>query len=116
MSETAQPVDLSRLHEVTDGDAELESELIITFLEDTAERLTSLEALLAAGDLAQASRAAHSIKGSSANMGASGLQELAREVETRAKEGDGGAAKAASSKAQAEFGRVRAQLEAQAGS
>jgi histidine phosphotransfer protein HptB len=55
------------------------------FLEDTPQRITELEQSLAAGDLAKFTRAAHSIKGSSANLGAMALRVVAEKLEHHAR-------------------------------
>ncbi len=83
------------------------------FLEDTPQRIAELEQALAAGDAARFSRAAHSIKGSSANLGATALRAVAEQLERQShKEGLGGVApllgnlKVEFSRAQAELGRI----------
>ena len=54
-----------------------------SFLEDMPRRLTELDSSLATGDAAKFSRAAHSIKGSSGNLGAMALREVAGNLEQR---------------------------------
>jgi len=56
-------------------------ELTIIFLEDTPQRIADLDQSLVAGDTARFTRAAHSIKGSSANMGAMLLRAAAEKLE-----------------------------------
>jgi histidine phosphotransfer protein HptB len=51
------------------------------FLEDTPQRIAELDQSLAAGDLPKFTRAAHSIKGSSANLGAMALRAVAEKLE-----------------------------------
>jgi len=51
------------------------------FLEDTPQRIAELDQSLAAGDVAKFTRAAHSIKGSSANLGAMALKAVAEKLE-----------------------------------
>lgn len=51
------------------------------FLEDTPQRIAELHASLAAGDNVRFTRAAHSIKGSSANLGAFALRAAAENLE-----------------------------------
>ena len=55
------------------------------FLEDTPARIVELEQSLAAADLAKFTRAAHSIKGSSANLGALKLRAAAEKLEHHAR-------------------------------
>lgn len=76
------PVDMERLDEVTAGDEELRKELIELFIADTEERFVVLESAIAVKDAEELNRTAHSIKGSSANMGASTLQALALQLES----------------------------------
>ncbi|HZP61566.1 MAG TPA: Hpt domain-containing protein [Opitutaceae bacterium] len=66
------------------GDAFLR-EVAGIFLEDTPKRLGELEQSLAAGDAPTFIRAAHSIKGASANLGAALLRAAAEQLEHRAK-------------------------------
>jgi CheY-like chemotaxis protein/signal transduction histidine kinase/HPt (histidine-containing phosphotransfer) domain-containing protein len=80
------PVDLDRLEEVTAGDAELRQELIDIFMADTEERFLVLESAIAGKNGEELNRTAHSIKGSSANMGAAALQALAYELEAMGSE------------------------------
>jgi HPt (histidine-containing phosphotransfer) domain-containing protein len=51
------------------------------FLEDTPVRLAELDESLARGDVGKFSRAAHSIKGSSSNLGAVTLRAIAEKLE-----------------------------------
>ncbi|OEO24136.1 hypothetical protein AX279_20140 [Pseudomonas sp. J237] len=58
--------------------------LLKTFQIDTAERLAKLQRACAQADRAQLHLTAHSLKGSSSNMGATELTELCRELELAA--------------------------------
>jgi HPt (histidine-containing phosphotransfer) domain-containing protein len=69
-----------------DDNGEFLREIIGIFLEDIPERIKELEQSLAAQDKSKFVRAAHSIKGSSANMGAMILKDYADELETRARD------------------------------
>lgn len=80
------------------------------FLEDTPKRLAELDQSLAAGDAPTFIRAAHSIKGASANLGAAALRAVAEQLEHRAKKeglADVGALLAG---LKTEFDRARAAL------
>ena len=68
-----------------DGD-EFLREILGIFFEDTPLRIAELDASLAADDGPKFARAAHSIKGSSGNVGASALREVAGQLETRAQQ------------------------------
>ena len=80
------------------------------FLEDTPLRIAELDQSLNAGDVPKFIRAAHSIKGSSANLGAMALRAVAEKLEQQArKDGvNGGAAFVADIKA--EFTRAQVEL------
>ncbi len=67
-----------------DGD-EFLREITAIFLDDTPQRIAELERSLAAGDNATFIRAAHSIKGSSANLGALILRTAAGTLEHESK-------------------------------
>jgi HPt (histidine-containing phosphotransfer) domain-containing protein len=74
-------VDLQRLADTVDGDRAFEAELVAVYLEDTAARIQRLPNLLAAGDFTALKREAHTLKGSSANVGGVGLSRLALALE-----------------------------------
>ena len=93
-----------------DTDGAFLRELIEIFLQDTPERFTELDATLAKGDAPAAMRAAHTIKGSSGNFGATRLARLAQEVEAHAKAGDLPAASAVVPDFKAEYAKVAAAL------
>ena len=67
-----------------DNDAFLR-EIAGIFLEDTPLRITELEESLQAGDVTRFTRAAHSIKGSSSNLGAMALRAAAEKLEHQAR-------------------------------
>ena len=65
-----------------DGD-EFLREIISIYLEDTPQRIAKLEESLAGGDTPRFTRAAHSVKGSSANLGAMAVKHVAEQLEHR---------------------------------
>jgi HPt (histidine-containing phosphotransfer) domain-containing protein len=69
------------------GDAEFMVELIDTYLADAPEQLEAMRAGLAAGDVAELVRPAHTLKSASASLGALGLAELCRALEASARSG-----------------------------
>ena len=84
------PVDVEGLHDATDGDKELERELIHFFVEDQSERVASAEEACANQDMESLRRQAHAMRGSSANMGATRLAEVALEIEQAARDSRAG--------------------------
>jgi HPt (histidine-containing phosphotransfer) domain-containing protein len=68
-----------------DGGDTFLREIAGIFIEDTPKRIAEIDQSLAAGDTATFVRAAHTIKGASANLGASALRAVAEQLEHRAK-------------------------------
>ena len=63
-------------------------ELIELFLGELASGLASMGKALAEGSTDELARLAHSLKGASSSMGATGLASLCRALEERAKKGE----------------------------
>jgi HPt (histidine-containing phosphotransfer) domain-containing protein len=74
--------------EMVAGDREFLTELVETYRIDGAERIAEMRAALAAGAAPDLQRAAHTLKGSSATLGAVGLADACRDVEHAARDGD----------------------------
>lgn len=89
--------------------------LMATFVTETTEQLVALDAALAAGEAEQARYIAHSLKGSSASLGANALRLAFLAVEERAREGDLAGAAERAACLRGEFDRARAALEAELG-
>jgi HPt (histidine-containing phosphotransfer) domain-containing protein len=106
------PAAIENLRSLNPGDQdEFLREIVGIFLEDTPQRLAELDQCLAQGDASRFSRAAHSIKGSSSNLGANALRDLAGQLEHRSqKEGlaDVGALLAS---LKVEFDRAKVELD-----
>ena len=66
------------------GGQELARDMIQMFVEDTPQRIATARDAVALGDAGVVEHAAHSMKGSCAQFGATAMQRLAREVEVRA--------------------------------
>jgi HPt (histidine-containing phosphotransfer) domain-containing protein len=107
------PQAIENLRALNPGDNdEFLREIIGIFLEDTPLRITELEESGAAGDVTKFARAAHSIKGSSSNLGAGVLRAAAEKLEHHARsEGLNGIAPHVAA-VQAEFERAEAALKA----
>ena len=73
---------LSDLKEVMEADF---NRLITVYFDDARLRLDQLQSLVQAGDLSELRKTAHSIKGSSSNIGAPRLAELLQKLEDMAK-------------------------------
>ena len=85
-------VDISRIRETSDGDTEFELELIEMYLDDAQSHVDRLEAAVDAGDIAAIKQGSHTLKGSSANIGAIRMQEASFELEKCGRDGDAAAA------------------------
>ncbi|HVU24248.1 MAG TPA: Hpt domain-containing protein [Opitutus sp.] len=78
------PQTIENLRKLNPGDNdEFLRELVDIYLEDTPRRLVELDESLTANDRPKFTRAAHSIKGSSANLGASTVRAVAETLEHR---------------------------------
>jgi CheY-like chemotaxis protein len=87
-SASAAPVDFGRLHEITDGDAEFARELVNTFVQSGTAVIQEMYAAFGAGDRPALTRAAHKLKGASANVHAQRLRDIALALETQAAQVD----------------------------
>lgn len=68
-----------------DGDDGFLKEIIGIYLEDTPLRIADMHSAAARGDTALYTRAAHTIKGSSSNVGALAMRAVAERLELRSK-------------------------------
>jgi CheY-like chemotaxis protein/nitrogen-specific signal transduction histidine kinase/HPt (histidine-containing phosphotransfer) domain-containing protein len=85
----AAEISMARFREVTCGDAELARGLIESFAKSGEHSLGEVEAGLARDDFALVRRAAHTLVGASANMGATRLEAVAKTMEESAVQSDG---------------------------
>ncbi len=81
--------------------------ILQAFWRSTDNLANQLDACVDANDLCEASRAAHALKGSAANVGACRLASAAREVEIACRDGDAPAAKSAIVEVRAAYGVAR---------
>jgi CheY-like chemotaxis protein len=90
----APPVlDAERLQELFGADRDMQRSLLQDFQAGTPPLLQRLDTALAAADFDEAGKIAHQLSGSSANLGASELEALARELRQALRERDAGAAR-----------------------
>ena len=94
----------------TPGEADPVASLVDLFLRDAKPKIASLDTLVVARKLAELTAAAHSLKGSSNNLGARGLAALFAEIETESKAGRWDHLPALLPKVKAEFQRVQERL------
>ena len=74
-----------------EDDPDLLADLVQMFLQDAPGRMKQIEEALASGDIKALEHAAHTLKSSSANIGARGLSAICKRMEelARAKSTDG---------------------------
>ena len=78
---------ITRLREIAGDDSTFLNEVFNIYLTDTAKRLVELRNAFATGDAKAVKRAAHTIKGSSLNVGADILTAHCRQLEQNAESG-----------------------------
>jgi HPt (histidine-containing phosphotransfer) domain-containing protein len=108
-----QPIDptaFAELLENVGGDRAFLGELVETYVTDSPRLFAELRAAIFAGDAEVARRAAHSLKSTSASMGALPLSRLCREIELAAADGALAGLEASVEPAGAEYARVEAEL------
>jgi HPt (histidine-containing phosphotransfer) domain-containing protein len=71
-----------------DGQDRLLSRLIALYRDDSSQLLADMENGLKVGDTESVARAAHTLKSSSANLGATNVAAIARQIEHLARGGD----------------------------
>jgi len=76
-----------RLLEITGGDVEFLDELVDTYLDDAETQLAAMRQAVADDDAAAILRPAHTLKSSSANVGAMTVSDLCRDLESDARTG-----------------------------
>ena len=90
MNDAVQPesnhIDVDTLNMLKDVMEDGFTTLLETYIDDSKIRIDDLSKALAAGDADGVRRAAHSLKGSSGNLGANQMAALCLTVETKGKE------------------------------
>jgi HPt (histidine-containing phosphotransfer) domain-containing protein len=108
---TIDPDAIANLRDLNPGDGgEFLREIIGIYIEDTPKRLADLRTCLASGDVPTFTRAAHTVKGSSANVGALALKAIAERLELVSRKDGLSAVGTLIEDCEAEFGRVAAEL------
>lgn len=103
----AAPIDVERLRQTFD-DASVLAELYSMYVHDTCERLAELRAAVASGDVERIRRTGHTLKGSSANIGAATMRVVAAQLEASNKCDGGDGVDSLISALEREFARVEA--------
>jgi signal transduction histidine kinase/DNA-binding response OmpR family regulator len=98
-----------------EDDPELFLQLVGLFLEDTPRRMRDLVRALESQDADKLERAAHALKSSAANLGATSLSDLFKGIEAAGRAQDLPQAQPLVQQSEREFERVRAALQAEIG-
>lgn len=106
----ALPADLAALMETVGGDEELVAELAGLFVEDAPSQVEDIRGAILRRDARALNEAAHKLKGSVANFGATAAQEIAYALEIMGREGQLATASAAFERLEREMGRLVAFL------
>jgi HPt (histidine-containing phosphotransfer) domain-containing protein len=105
------PQAIENLRALNPGDNdEFLREIVGIFLEDTPQRIAELDQSLLANDTSKFVRAAHSIKGSSANLGAMALRAVAEKLEHQSRTQGLNAITPAVDELKREFTRAKGEL------
>ena len=70
------------------GEPDVLAEIFNLFLDEVPKRIDALRSAVRAGDALTVQRTAHSLKGSSGNIGARAMHEVCRQLDERAKSSD----------------------------
>ena len=81
-------LDREFLNELLDGDREFGAELFQAFEDASRQWLSEAESACREGNVTQATRAFHTLKGSASSVGLPVLRDLSKDLEARAREGD----------------------------
>ncbi|HEY9703080.1 MAG TPA: response regulator, partial [Allocoleopsis sp.] len=79
-------LNLARLQEVSDGDQQFQILILQTFIEGATINIKAMLTALEHDDYIEIEHQAHQLKGSSANIGIDSMQEIARQLESQAKQ------------------------------
>lgn len=102
------PIDMDVATEILGPDAaDMLVELLPLYFADAGSLVATLHEAVTIGDRQQLKQAAHTLKGSSANLGLMSLAALSREVETASQEEELSTATAKVTQLEAEYQRVR---------
>ncbi|MFI5239134.1 MAG: response regulator, partial [Gemmatimonadales bacterium] len=102
---------LDNLAAMAEGGEEFVTRLIGTFVSDTSSRLVTLHVAIEAGDMSSIERTGHALKGSSGNMGATGMATIGAALQGAGQKQDVTGAKVLIDDMETEFTRVRSVLE-----
>ncbi|HYE87818.1 MAG TPA: Hpt domain-containing protein [Vicinamibacterales bacterium] len=113
MSESAvlDPSVLDALRQLTPpGEPDVLHDVLRMFLQEVPARMERLRNAMAAGNIEEVHRSAHSLKGSAGNIGAHALYSAFKALDEKSKSGNLDGAEALVEELRIEFGRVEAAI------
>jgi CheY-like chemotaxis protein len=108
--EPVAPVDLREFHSVTDGDQAFAQELVTAFILSGEQQLAEIVSAVTGNQRVAVAKAAHKLKGASANIHAHGLASLAERLESNSAAADAQVLVRDTDLLRREFDRVKAFL------
>lgn len=105
------PDRIAMLRELDDGDGELMATLVQEYKSDSGQQLATMRQALVDADASALGRAAHTLKGSSANLGAERLAGLCAQIQELGHAGELDGADSLVAAASTELGRVNSALD-----
>ena len=83
------PAVIDRLRQLTPpGEPDVLAEILNLFVHEAPKKIQLLQSALDGGDAGQVARVAHSLKGSSGNIGANALNDVCRRIDDLARSGE----------------------------
>lgn len=110
MRASSSVIDMDRINDAADGDVEFLRELVEVYLDDASKKVHELHQAIERSDSHQLGRTAHQLKGSSANMGAVHVSQIAKEIELLGKANNVAGAKVLVEGLKVELARVFTEL------
>ena len=105
------PEVLDRLRQLTPPDEpDVLNQVLQLFLSDVPQRIERLRNALAAGDIIEVGRSAHSLKGSAGNIGAQALHEICSRLDSQARANDLAGAGPLVDEVSVEFSKVESEI------
>ena len=92
------------------GEPDVLTEVLKIFLQEVPLRIERLRTVLAAGNIEEVQRAAHSLKGSAGNIGARRLHEVCRQLDEKGRAGESVGLAPLVDALAAEFGKVEVEI------
>jgi two-component system sensor histidine kinase/response regulator len=108
---TLEPAVLQGLRDLADGETKLVRDVIDQYLKDSPHRLETILKAAKEGNAKDMEKAAHSLKGSSGNIGARALWAICEKIEDLARKNDTASAAAPIGVLAEEFEKLRVELE-----